>query len=610
MAVSKDIRLKVLAETKQFQAEMAKIPGTTEKQAAAAARNFARNMIRAEREAAAAAQRTVARASASIDSLGRQMGRHGTDADRILSRLAPMLATIDPQLAMIASTAGDAADGIGRLAKKGKIGMMSLGVLLPVVVALGAAFYVLKTREEEATAKMEAASDAATKAQGVFGALSDSTRDLADRVRLATGQIDDLGLSLEKQQDKVNAQFNKAISLTETELKRLRERKKELLANANTSSEYKAQLELVNDNISRKLGLLETLKSKQQTQLDTLELLADAEGDLADAQGDAADGAEDSADSDDAAAEAARKRAEAARRLAASMAHIADVQAKAEFNMLSPLEQRLHLYDQEIAALDAIDQHYQGTSDTSAARAALEVELQRDIHAVREELINQLQRRQDEAHRRKMAQVRAERDAVISAATATGQIFGNLSGIAMQAAQDQAEAGEAGAARSLEAAKKLAAAEVAAATAVGLINAVARNAGRPIATAAAILAVLTTSAASAQQIAGLSLHTGGLIDSSGLPAPRRNIPAGVGPGEQIYRNRVVLEEERVLSPEATRNLGEEGARRLERGGQLVQPVYVEKYKHFDRFMQDELRRDGALSRAIGRNRTTGQRGVY
>ena len=603
MAVSKDIRLKVLAETKQFQAEMAKIPGTTEKQAAAAARNFARNMIRAEREAAAAAQRTVARASASIDSLGRQMGRHGTDADRILSRLAPMLATIDPQLGMIASTAGDAADGIGRLAKKGKIGMASLGVLLPVVIALGAAFYVLKKREEEATAKMEAASDAATRAQGVFGALSDSTRDLADRVRLATGQIDELGLSLEKQQGKINAQFNRAISLTETELKRLRQRKRELLANANTSREYKAQLQLVNDNISRKIGLLESLRSKQQTQLGTLELLTDAERDQADST-------EASAGTDEEAAEAAREREEAAKRLAAAVKHVSDVQRAAETALMSPLEQRLQLYDQEIAALDAIDQEYQGTAETSAARAALEAQLQADIQQIREDSINHLQRLQDEAHRSKMAQVRAERDAVISAATATGQIFGNLSGIAMKAAQDQAEAGEAGAARSLEAAKKLAAAEVAAATAVGLINAVSRNAGRPIATAAAILAVLTTSAASAQQIAGLSLHTGGLIDSSGLPAPRRNIPAGVGPGEQIYRNRVVLEEERVLSPEATRNLGEEGARRLERGGQLVQPVYVEKYKHFDRFMQDELRRDGALSRAIGRNRTTGQRGVY
>lgn len=603
MAISKDIRLRVLAETRQFQAEMAKIPGTTEKQAAAAARKFAREMIRAEREAANAATRTAARAASSVNTLGTYLERHGSKVDRILSRLSPLLATIDPQLASVAYGAGDAAAALRHLEKATSLTKVSMGSLVVVLAALGAAYFYLKKKEDEAKAAMERASEAATKAQEVFGKLSTSTRSLADEVRLATGQIDELGLSLEKRQAQLNRQYTTAIRLTERDLEKLRERKAELIANRDASREHQNAIRQVNNNISRRLSILEELKDKQVEQTGTLELLTEHQREEAQA-------AEDAAAADEAKAKAAALRKQREAELAEAIAHVAQTERSATMAILSPLEQKLALYDEEIARLDALDAKYGEQVDTSLARAAMEKQLAHEVAGIRAQALATLQQQQDEAHRERMTQIQAERNAQLAAAQATGQVFGNLSAIAITSARNQAEAGEEGAQKSLETAKKLAAAEVAAATAVGLINAVARNAGRPIATAAAILAVLTTSAASAQQIAGLSLHTGGIIEGSGLPAPSRNVAAAIGPGEQIYRNRVVLQEERVLSPEATRQLGEEGARKLERGGTLTQPVYVPTYKHFDRFMQDELRRDGTLTRAIGRDRTTGQRGVY
>lgn len=57
--VSRDIRLSVTAEMQKFAASMATMPGTTQKQAAAAARNLAREMAKAEVEVQKGAQATA-----------------------------------------------------------------------------------------------------------------------------------------------------------------------------------------------------------------------------------------------------------------------------------------------------------------------------------------------------------------------------------------------------------------------------------------------------------------------------------------------------------------------------------------------------------------------
>ena len=57
--MSKEIRLSVIAETRKYQAEMAKIPGVTEKQAARAAIKFEREMSKAQAKAAAQAAKAA-----------------------------------------------------------------------------------------------------------------------------------------------------------------------------------------------------------------------------------------------------------------------------------------------------------------------------------------------------------------------------------------------------------------------------------------------------------------------------------------------------------------------------------------------------------------------
>jgi len=68
--VSRDIRLNVTAEVKDYVREMASIPGTTQKQAAAAGRQLARELARAERVAVESAKKAAASTTSAWSQVG------------------------------------------------------------------------------------------------------------------------------------------------------------------------------------------------------------------------------------------------------------------------------------------------------------------------------------------------------------------------------------------------------------------------------------------------------------------------------------------------------------------------------------------------------------
>lgn len=68
--VSRDIRLNVTAEVKRYVQEMSKIPGTTQKQAAAAGRALAKELARAERSAVESAKKAAATTTSAWNAVG------------------------------------------------------------------------------------------------------------------------------------------------------------------------------------------------------------------------------------------------------------------------------------------------------------------------------------------------------------------------------------------------------------------------------------------------------------------------------------------------------------------------------------------------------------
>ncbi|MCK5550343.1 MAG: hypothetical protein KAI41_07410, partial [Hyphomicrobiaceae bacterium] len=62
MTISRDVRLNVIAETRKYQQELAKVPGITEKQAGAAARKWEKALSDAAIKASKEQQRQAVRA--------------------------------------------------------------------------------------------------------------------------------------------------------------------------------------------------------------------------------------------------------------------------------------------------------------------------------------------------------------------------------------------------------------------------------------------------------------------------------------------------------------------------------------------------------------------
>ena len=115
----------------------------------------------------------------------------------------------------------------------------------------------------------------------------------------------------------------------------------------------------------------------------------------------------------------------------------------------------------------------------------------------------------------------------------------------------------------------------------------------PVAGALAAGAITATAGVQAAVISSQELpafHSGGVVK----------------PDESMAR---LLKGEAVLTRQAVSQIGESGVRSLNSGGGGgSQVVAIPVYKHFDRFAQDEVRRSGALGKAIRGSARRGQRG--
>ena len=143
-------------------------------------------------------------------------------------------------------------------------------------------------------------------------------------------------------------------------------------------------------------------------------------------------------------------------------------------------------------------------------------------------------------------------------------------------------------------AKKMARLRILAAAAAGAVDVASTAAANPVWAGIAGAALVATTAVSLAQVE--RLHGGGYGPMSMAPDERQ-----AGPG------MIVLQSERVVSPEGARNLGEETIRAAERGQPpRTEVVVVDAYRNYGRFSQNELRRPSPTANAL-RSGVTGQR---
>lgn len=212
--VSKEIRLRVVGETKAYMDAMAEIPGTTEKQAAQAGRAFSREMVKAERAAIGAATRGVRgfaaemnRASEAMsatamrggDALRTEMesslkavGERAGDAESSLKAMGGTLGLVSPEAERLVSIVAELGGGLEGATKGARLLGMSTGGLAASLGLVGAAAAALIVAYTQATRESEQLRERQDLLRQVDESLEPSIRKVEDAqlaLAVATGTL-------------------------------------------------------------------------------------------------------------------------------------------------------------------------------------------------------------------------------------------------------------------------------------------------------------------------------------------------------------------------------------------------------------------------------------
>lgn len=331
----------------------------------------------------------------------------------------------------------------------------------------------------------------------------------------------------------------------------------------------------------------------------SIKKLGEAQRSLGDKTSGASKASKEAAQASKDAERAARDLAKAYEDVAAITAEASDSGGSAEWDLWMAASERL-------AVLDEIAKRYENQPDllakTAAAEAAVNTQLIDQIREQRAVEAEELEKAKQTLHERDLARAKelADHEAMlqrqrIAGAQAVATFAGGVSDLMMQRASANAEHDRRLALKQFKAGK---AAAIAQATINGALA---------ITTALAQLGPIFGTLAAGGIIAATAAQIG--IISSQKPAfDRGGMIQGGMMADQVPIN--ALPGEAVLSRGAVRAVGgQAGVDRLNRGESgAPQVVVVETYKHFGRFVQDELGRAGVLQRAMLAGRPVGALG--
>ena len=319
----------------------------------------------------------------------------------------------------------------------------------------------------------------------------------------------------------------------------------------------------------------------------SIKKLGEAQRSLGDKTSGASKASKEAAQASKDAERAARDLAKAYEDVAAITAEASESGGSAEWDLWMAASERL-------AVLDEIAKRYENQPDLLAKTAAAEA-------AVNTQLIDQI-REQRTVHERDLARAKelADQESRLQAqrmanVQALSTFSSGVSDLLAQRSEANAKRDRELAVRQFKASKAAAIAEATINGAVAITRALASLG--PIAGA---LATAGISASTAAQI--------GVIASQKPAFDRGGMIQGGRMADQVPIN--ALPGEAVLSRGAVRAVGgQAGVDRLNRGESgAPQVVVVETYKHFGRFVQDELGRAGVLQRAMLSGRPVGALG--
>lgn len=637
-AINRSVALNVVANVEGYQREFAKLPGITEKQATTAALRMVNAFSRAEAkiavDSAKAAQRATQQITTSTTRATRAMAAAGQSSASTLTRATQAVAI---QIPDVISQLSMGANPLQVLIQQGlqpvqqflpqiMTALSGLGTALGVtaVAAAGAAtaYAVLANAAEESAeangrlaARVEEARSAHEAAQVAARGHARAELDLAKAVRDAerdtaviVGEISKEEAERQRLVETIDRQSHAMIrdaSIAVAQGERRREAIRAELRDTGISVERRVAL---SDELRTVEGALDADRARfaaAQQQRDaaveagTVKLFErmSAEREKEAAAAEAAEQRKRDAAARTAAAEREAEAERAAREAEAATAALTGLETQLAREQAGALDLVNMRYDARLAKLREIEETLGTSQRTLALGFDLEDARIAEIEALRDETRAKRMQQIEEDAAAELAIRQRTNAAILSS---TQGLITTSSAAFMQAAQQQAATNRDGALRSFRVAKALNIADATMSTAAGASRAFKDY---PFPASLAIAGLVT--AAGATRIGMIAAQTpsfdvGGVVGGGIVGAPM--------PDQQPAR---LLAGEAVLNRTATASIGAEGVRALNRGespGPRV--VVVDAFRHFDRFMGDELGRGGRLTRALDGQREypIGQRG--
>lgn len=636
-AINRSVSLNVVARVAEFQREMAKLPGITDREATKAAQKMVTQFGRAEAKAALDAAKVASRANqriaASSTTATRQIAQSGKQATTAIGQAG---AAAVQQIPDVISQLTTGANPFTVLTQQGLQVVQSVSVsssallsLVPILSAVAvaaaaaAAAYAtftnaseraaeangrLAARVEETAAMHDRARDAAMSHGAATASLARSTREASRDLAVLTGELDE-----------EDAAFQRTIEAQRrSQHERIRDAQLAVTAGEQRVQAIEDELASFEISVSRRIELDEELRGLEGTLTQDRQRLSQARQDAEAAELQAAELAFErkSQRAEREAAqveEAERRKREAAARTRqqdreaererlqrereAAASSLAAMQLQQEREQAGALDTVNIKYRERLAQLEQIEGVLGQTEETAALRHQMEVARIAEIQA----LVDANREHNRQAVAQAAAQEIALRERVNSAILqSTAGLFAATASLASQNATRLAAEDEAAARKQFNTAKALNVAEGVMNTYAGATRAFKDYpfpASAAIAAATVGAGLIRVGTIASQQPA---FDVGGVAGGGIVTAPL--------PDQQPAR---LLSGEAVLNRTATASIGTEGVRRLNRGESLPGEVMViDAYRHFDRFMGDELGRGGRLTRAMDSRRNTpiGQQG--
>jgi len=557
--------------------------------------------------------RGVTKSAQQVGAGVKTIGDASGDAESSLRAVAGVIGLVSPEAEKALASVAELGGGLEGVTRATELFGGNLGSVLRIagpvgvaVAAMGVAHMVAARQVEEAEKAMEAAAQAATRAESVFGRTGSAVRALEREFAVLSGSTTEDAQALSEQQEQLSSRFRASRNAIQRQIADLEKQRQAIKASGLGIREQAKERERVEQRIRKQKDILNALNKNEERAL----FLAEANSELRQSEPKEREGS----------AAAMQRQADAARALAEAQAQV-EAEALAAMDAadreIRTLEQLRDLaavgprtsfqqteekineeFRERLALVEEFEILNQVTAQSQAARDAIEADRTRQLQETRAEQLAFIEGERKRFSRAELARIEQEKQARQQQIQENGMALSTFAGGVADASRFAAEQM---AQDNIEGAKRMFAVGKAAAISQAIING-ALAVTRALADLGPIfgpIAAAGVAASTSAQVGIIAAQEPSFNDTPGPVSLPRGGSASFAAGDLVVAGKDLGDMRRQID-------AADGRQRQP----VVQVVAIPSYegRTYERARRDAYRRPGADSRALNSVRRQGQGG--